>query len=109
MLVQQECGAVQADRGLAGSRAALHDEADVERRADDDVLLGLDRRDDVAHLAGARPLELGEQRVGDAAGHAAQHAVGVVEVLVEDVEQVMALDAEPAAALEPERVCTVAR
>ena len=104
MLVHQVRGAVQAHRGLPRSRSSLHHEADVEPGAHDDVLLGLDRCDDVAHLTGARPLELREERVGDAAGHAAQHAVGVVEDLVEDVEQVMALDAEPAAALETERV-----
>ena len=83
MLVQQERGAVQPDRGLAGARTALHDEARLERRADDRVLLALDRRDDVAHLAGARPAELGEQRVGNAAR--ARERVGIVEVLLEHV------------------------
>ncbi len=104
VLVHEVRGAVEADRGLPRPWASLHDEADVETRAHDDVLLGLDRRDDVAHLAGAGPFELGEERVGDAPRHAAQHAVRVVEDLVEDVEQVMPLDAEPAAALQPERI-----
>ena len=67
MLVEKERGAVEADRGLARARSALDDEATVERRADDRVLFGLDRRDDVAHLAGTRPAQLGEQRVGYAA------------------------------------------
>ena len=83
MLVEQERGAVQPDRGLAGARTALHDEARLERRADDRVLLALDRRDDVAHLAGAGPAELGEQRVGHAAR--AGERVGIVEVLLEHV------------------------
>ena len=83
MLVEQERGAVQTDRGLARARTALHDEARLERRADDRVLLALDRRDDVAHLPGAGPAELGEQRVGHAARPGER--VGIVEVLVEDV------------------------
>ena len=85
VLVEQEGGPVQADRGLAGARAALHDEAGVERRPDHDVLLAGDGGDDVAHLAGALALELGEQRVGDAAVVGGVDAVGVVEHLVEQV------------------------
>jgi len=57
-LVEEERGAVQTDRGLAGARTALHDEARLERCADHDVLLGLDRGHDVAHLAGAFALQL---------------------------------------------------
>ena len=88
VLVQQERGAVQTDRGLAGARAALHDQARLERRPDDRVLLALDRGDDVAHLAGAGPAQLGEQRIGHAAG--ARERVGIVEVLLEDVGEVAA-------------------
>ena len=76
---------MQADRGLPGARAALHDEARVEGRTDDDVLLAGDGGDDVAHLAGALPLQLGQQRVGDAAVVGRVDAVGVVEHLVEEV------------------------
>ena len=85
VLEEQEGGPVQADRGLAGARTALHHEAGVERRADHHVLLGRDRGDDVAHLAGAGALELGEQRIGDAAVVGGVDAVGVVEHLVEEV------------------------
>lgn len=85
VLVEQERGPVQADRRLAGARAALHDQAGVERGAYDDVLLRGDGGDDVAHLAGAVALELGEQRVGDAAVVGGVDAVGVVEHLVEQV------------------------
>ena len=60
--VDQERGPVQRDRRLAGARAALHHEHAGERRADHRVLVGLDRRDDVAHVAAARRVEAGEQR-----------------------------------------------
>ena len=88
VLEEQEGGPVEADGRLARARAALHDEARVERRADHDVLLGRDGRDDVAHLAGARSLELGEQRIGDPAVVGGVDAVGVVEHLVEEVVDV---------------------
>ena len=78
---------MQTDRGLAGSGTTLHDEALVERRADHFVLLGLDRRDDVAHLAAATALELGEQRVGHPAAAAGALRVGIEEVLVEQPER----------------------
>ena len=55
--VEQEGGAVQRDRGLAGARAALDDEHAGQRGADDAVLLGLDGGDDVAHAAGAVRVE----------------------------------------------------
>ena len=56
--VEQPGGAVQADRGLAGAGRALHADARGDVAAHDLVLLGLDRRDDVAHRAGAGPLDL---------------------------------------------------
>ena len=102
MLVEQERGPVEADRGLARPRSALHDEATFERGADDRVLLGLDRGDDVAHLAGTGPTQLGEQRVRDTAGSG--HRVGIGEVLVEEVLQLAAAEHVSTAALEPERV-----
>ena len=88
VLEEQEGGPVEPDGRLAGARAALHHEAGVERRADHDVLLRRDGGDDVAHLAGARPLELGEQRIGDPAVVGGVDAVGVVEHLVEEVVDV---------------------
>ena len=102
MLVEQECGAVEPDGRLAGARTALHDQARLEGRADDRVLFGLDRRDDVAHLAGPGPAELGEQRVGHAARTGER--VGIVEVLLEHVRELARREHEPAAPREAERV-----
>ena len=63
MVVEQEGGAVEPDRRLARARATLDGHQPVERGPDDLVLLGLDGGDDVEHLAGAGPLELGQQGV----------------------------------------------
>ncbi len=43
---------MEGDGGLSSSRTALDDEGAGEIGADDGVLLALDRRDDVAHVAG---------------------------------------------------------
>ena len=72
---------VQSDCGLARARSALDDEHLVHRRTDHDVLLGLDRGDDLAHRAGAGSADLGEHRIGDPAGDVA--SVGIVEVFIE--------------------------
>ena len=81
--VEQPRGAVQADRGLAGARAALDHERRVGLVGDQPVLVGLDRRDDVAHVHVAVALELLEQEVADR-GAVDDRAV---ERLVGDVEQ----------------------
>ena len=60
--VEEVGGAVERDRGLAGTRAARDDEDAGDLGPDRLVLLGLDRRDDVAHAAGAVAFERGEQR-----------------------------------------------
>ncbi len=60
--VEEVGRAVERDRGLAGARAALDDEQAGERRTDDLVLFALDGGDDVGHLAGAGPVEGGQQR-----------------------------------------------
>ena len=76
--VEQVGDAVQRDRGLPGPRAALDDHDAGERQPDDRVLLGLDRRDDVAHRRPARRLQCGEQRRigrGSGIGAAVQHVV----------------------------------
>ena len=91
MLVEQEGGAVQADGRLTRPRAALHADQVLQRRADHHVLLGLDGGHDVAHLSRARPLQLGEEGVGQPA---ATGRVGIVEMLVEDVDEHLTVDAE---------------
>ncbi len=75
--VQQVRDPVQADRRLAGAGAALYADGAGQPRADDLVLLGLDRRDDVAHGADARPLDLLLEQLADAG-----RLGGVGEVLV---------------------------
>ena len=92
MGVEQVGGAVQGDDGLAGAGAALDDEHAGLRRADDLVLLGLDRGDDVAERAGAAALERGEQR-----RVAAQRRTGVGIVAVGH-QPVVVADAEVPAA-----------
>ena len=103
VLVEEEGGAVQAHRRLAGAGTALHHEAPLDRRADHDVLLGGDRGDDVAHLAAPRPLELGQQWVGHTAMGGVD-AVGVVEVLVEERLDPGPVGGEPPAQPQPLRV-----
>ena len=102
MLEQQVRGTVQADRGLAGARAALHHQALIERGTDDHVLLGLDGGDDLAHRAGAGGADLGQHRVGDA--RAGGLVVGVVELLVEVGGELAVGQREPAAVRQAERV-----
>ncbi len=79
--VEEPRGAVQPDRRLPGARAALHDERALGLGRDQPVLVGLDRRDDVAHAPLAAALELFEQEVRDA--RALDR--GAVERLVGDV------------------------
>jgi hypothetical protein len=93
---------MQADCGLAGAGAALDDEALIDRRADDDVLLGLDRRDDLAHRSGAGGADLREHWVGDTGRDV--RCVGVVELLVEVGGDVAVGECEAAAVDEPEGV-----
>ena len=84
---------MQADRGLAGAGAALDHERPLGRARDQAVLVGLDRRDDVAHVGVAAALELLEQEVA----HAGAVERRAVERLVRDVEQPAALRPEAAA------------
>ena len=101
MLEQQERGAVQADRGLARAGSTLHDEALIERGTDHDVLLGLDRGDDLAHRTGARRADLGQHRVG----HAGRgDRVRIVELLVEVRGEITLDHREPSAMAEAERI-----
>ena len=82
MVVQEVCGPVQTDRGLPGARAALHGEHALEWRPDHLVLLHLDGGDDVEHLSGARPFQLGEERVAAAQPDLAEVDGAVVEHIV---------------------------
>ena len=82
---------MEADGGLARARAALDDEEAFRLARDQAVLVGLDRRDDVAHVLVAAALELFEQDVGDAVHDLAR---GAVERLVVEVEQLRPVDAE---------------
>ena len=104
MLEHQVGGAVQSDRRLAGAGATLDDKHLVDRGPDHEVLLGLDRRHDLAHRPGALGTDLGEHRVGDAAGDIG--SVGIVEVLVEVRRDLSVLQREPPAQADPERVGT---
>ncbi len=56
---------MQPDRGLPGSRRALHTEALVGICADDVVLVRLDGRHDVAHRARPRPFNLLDEDAAD--------------------------------------------
>ena len=89
--VEQPRRAVQADRGLPGAWPALDDECALGLARDQAVLVGLDRRDDVAHVPVAAAFELLEQDVRDAVDDVAG---GAVERLVVEVEQRAALGAE---------------
>ena len=106
---------MQGDDRLAGSGATLHDEHTSLWRADDLVLLALDRGDDVAERAGSAALERSDQ--GAVAAQPGGRAVGVgeplvvaeaemalAEQLVLDAEQVAALDGEVTAAGEAHRL-----
>ncbi len=66
MGVEQVCGAVQADGGLAGAGGALHAHGVGEGGADEVVLLGLDGRGDVPHGPDAGPLDLAGHDVAGA-------------------------------------------
>jgi hypothetical protein len=92
--VEQERRAVQADGRLAGARPALDDERRLRLAGDQVVLVGLDRRDDVAHPRVAGPLELLEQEIVDGGRSVGE---GAVESLVADPGQLAAARAEAAA------------
>ncbi len=99
---------MEGDRGLSRPRSPLHDDEPVERGADDPVLLGLDRRHDVAHAPGPRPAEGVEE-----GGLAHQHEVvlaGIItgaggpEGLVVQPEHLPALGQEVTSSADPQRV-----
>ena len=75
-----------------------------ERRADHLVLFELDGRDDVEHHAGARPLELGEQRVAATETDLAELCRAVAEHVVGDRQHAARFDHEVTAADQTARV-----
>ena len=87
MVVEEKGGTVQADCRLARPRTALDGDQPVERGTNDLVLLGLDGGNDVEHLAGAGPFQLGQQGVAatEASGRPvsvrSRPAVGAEEVV----------------------------
>ena len=100
MRVEQVRHPVQPDRGLARARRALDADGAAEVGAHDVVLLRLDGRDDVAHRPAARTFDLGGQDP-----RCAVSRFGAVEqVLVLVRREAAALEAEPAAQRDPQRV-----
>jgi hypothetical protein len=98
---------VQGDRGLSGTRAALDDQNAGEGGPDDLVLLPLDRGDDVAHPAGAGPLERADEDLGPGQTQAATGVVPLgVEELVLEVQHLGAVREEVASQLQAHRVGT---
>ena len=81
--VEQIGDAVQRHRGLTGARASLDHEHPGMVEPDDPVLLGLDRRHDVAHPVAARCVDRREQRCVLAlrTSRAAEDLVGEIEHL----------------------------
>ena len=103
---------MQGDDGLAGARSTLDDQHAGLGRADDLVLLGLDRGDDVAERPGATAFQGGEQRrvaaerrliVGEALV-VADAEVTAAEQLVLDPEHDATLDREVTPAEEAHRL-----
>ena len=92
MRIEEPRRAMQADRGLPRTGAALHDERAVRLRRDQPVLIRLDRRDDVAHPSLTPAVELLEQEVR----HRRTLDRGAVERLVGDVD-----DPPPVRAVSP--------
>ena len=104
VLEQEERCSVEPHRGLARAGTALHHEAGVDGGPDHHVLLGGDRGHDVAHLAGAGALELGEERIRDPPVVGRVDAVRIVEHLIEQVVDLSSGHQEPAPPAQLHRV-----
>ena len=92
VVVEEEGRPVQPDGGLAGAGSALDGEEPVQRGADDLILLGLDRRDDVEHLARPGPFELGQQGIAAAQAGGPGVTVAGSEEVVGDGDDGVAID-----------------
>ncbi len=96
---------MQRHGGLAGARAAGDDQRAVVGRAHRLVLLALDGRDDVAHLAGALAADRGQERAVPDDDHALERVLGRgVEQLVVDADDGRAPGADRPAAYDALRV-----
>ena len=102
MVVEEEGGPVQSHGRLPGARPSLHGQQLTEGGADDLVLLGLDGGDDVQHLAGPGPLELGQQRIAAAQAGARQLAGRLAEEVVGHRDDPAPIDHHLSPALQPE-------
>ncbi|WP_418605574.1 hypothetical protein [Georgenia sp. SUBG003] len=98
--VEQVGRAVQGDDGLAGARTAVDDQRPAGTRADDRVLVRLDRAEDVPHPRRAAGTEAGDER-GLVVGRGAAGEPVRDEHLVPVVDDPSARPAVPAAAREP--------
>ncbi len=102
MLEQQIGSSVQTNRCLPGSRTTLHDQRLLHGCTDHDVLLGLDRGDDLAHRASSRGTDLGQHRVWNATRRSGR--IRVVELLVQIRCQLAIAHHEPTTVAQPEWV-----
>ncbi len=102
VLEQEKRCSVERHGRLAGARAALDDQDLVDVGSDHDVLLALDRRDDLAHLAGPFCADLGQNGVGDPRRRTA--GIGIVEVFVEVRHDLAVVERETTPELQAQRV-----
>ncbi len=98
MRVEEVRGAVQRHRRLARPGAARDNQEPALVGTDCFVLFGLDRRDDVAHPAGAVALQRGEQRALTGDVQALVLGCDLVEHLVVDADDLAALARDEVAA-----------
>ncbi len=107
--VEQIRRAVERDGCLARAGAALHDERAAEFGADDGILLGLDRRDDVAHAPGALGGERRHERgLALQARDVAIQQLGVEDLVVDAHDVAAVARAGDACARAPSGVAAVA-
>jgi hypothetical protein len=89
---------VQPHRGFPRPGPALDDERGRRILADHPVLLGRDRRDDLAHLADTLARDVLDDRLGEVVGLAG------LERLVDEPDDAAVLDVEPPPQRDPARV-----
>ena len=81
---------MKSDSRFASTRAALHDCRCINGSGDDPVLVGLNRRHDVAHLGGSFTPQLLEENVADSGLSCGRNT----ERLVRDTEEPFLLSAK---------------